>query len=824
MNLFFTSGSLLVQFQKKVSECLLTALLFLALVCPFLSLAADVVASETVVSAVAPAAAAPLFPGLSELGPRSSELVDFVAKSEEKLQQLSDLSKLNEALSGVSENFKKITVEIEPLGSPDEWYVDRLTLYINQFSQVRQNLDNLQQKLTTRQQEVEGIREQARSDKEFWTAWGAELKNQDIKLPQQTLTQVKKLLGQLDASLKKTTAPLLQLQEKIATFHRQVGTAGDSLSLSLGKLRKATFRKNAYSFGSAKFYHQFTADLQTQVKEGVAVTLIFNKSYLKGNGWLLGLMVVVFLLVAGFLRHYQSKLQETDEWHFILRHPWAAASFFSVIIFWFWFPAPPPLFRFIFLVLAAISATSLAIPLLANRRQVWVLALAALVVFLTSAFRLIALPQPLFRLYIALLAVIFIPLLLQQVLLSKKLRKNGEGRLFRALMRLTVVVLAISLVGQVAGYMNFSTWLIQATFESGMVLLFAKMAVMLIVGGIDLGNGLLIQSGQPFFIEFGAELTLRLKKLLRFLIYGFSIFYLLPVWRLFATMNESWNFFSQLTIEFGNFSLSMQMLVSAVIAFYLSLQVSWILQGVSDAQVLTRHSVDRGVRDAVKKLIHYGVVLIGFLIALSLLGLSLQHFIVVLGAFGVGIGFGLQDIVNNFLSGLILLFERPIKVGDGVLIDGEYGTVIQIGLRSTVVKNLDEAELIVPNSHMISQKVTNWTLTNRRVRVVVPVGVAYGSDLEKVLAILTDVSNEHPMVLKKPKPSPLFVEFGDSSLNFELRVWINNVDNRPNIKNELLLAIDRRFREEGIEIPFPQQDLHLRSIAPGVFPMHDSEQ
>lgn len=796
---------------------LVSAILCVCLICPIQSWAADLVATGMVV------AETPVFPGLSELGSRSTTLTDFVAKSEERLQQLADLSKQNEALAEASEQFKKVTEEIKSLGSPDEWYVDRLTHYINQFSQGRQALDGMQQKLAVRQQEVEEIREQARKDKEFWSAWGAELKKQDVKIPQQTLAQVKKSLRQLDDSLKKTTAPLLQLQEKIGTFYREVSAAGDVLSQSLEKLRKATFRKNAYSFFSADFYRQFTVDLRVQAKEGLLAALKFNKSYLKENGWLLGLMAAVFLVVAGLLRHYQSKLQKTDEWRFVLSHPWATACFFSVIGFWFWFPAPPSLFRFIFIALSAISATALAISLLENRRQIWVLSLAAAVIILTYTFRLIAFPQPLFRLYIALLAVIFIPLLIQQVLLSKKLRKNREGRFFRALMRLTVVVLAVSLVGQVAGYMNFSAWLIQASFETGMVLLFAKMAVMLMSGGIDLGNGLLVQSGQPFFMEFGTELAVRLKRLLRFLIYSFSIFYLLPVWRLFANMNESWNYFSQLAVEFGTFSLSMQMLVSAIIAFYLSLQVSWVLQGVSDAQVLTRHSVDHGVRDAVKKLIHYAVVLIGFLIALSLLGLNLQHFVVVLGAFGIGIGFGLQDIVNNFLSGLILLFERPIKVGDAVLIDGEYGTVIRIGMRSTVVKNLDEAELIVPNSQMISQKVTNWTLTNRRVRVVIPVGVAYGSDLEEVLAILTEVSEQHSLVLKKPKPSPLFVQFGGSSLDFELRVWISNVDNRLEIKNDLLLAIDRRFREEGIEIPFPQQDLHLRSVVPGIFPTHEAE-
>ena len=138
-------------------------------------------------------------------------------------------------------------------------------------------------------------------------------------------------------------------------------------------------------------------------------------------------------------------------------------------------------------------------------------------------------------------------------------------------------------------------------------------------------------------------------------------------------------------------------------------------------------------------------------------------------------------------------------------------SVVKIGLRSTVVETLDQAELIVPNSQIISQKVTNWTLSTRRVRLVVPVGVAYGSDVSLVMEILAAAGSEHPDVLDDPPVSPIFVAFGESSLDFELRAWIPNVDMRPRVKSELLLYIDRHFREAGVEIPFPQRDLHLRS-------------
>jgi small-conductance mechanosensitive channel len=193
-------------------------------------------------------------------------------------------------------------------------------------------------------------------------------------------------------------------------------------------------------------------------------------------------------------------------------------------------------------------------------------------------------------------------------------------------------------------------------------------------------------------------------------------------------------------------------------------------------------------------------------------GLDLQKFTIIAGALGVGIGFGLQNIVNNFVSGLILLFERPVKVGDTINIDDQWGTITRIGMRSTVFETLDRSEIIVPNSDLISQKVTNWTFTSNISRIVLTVGVAYGSSLDKVLEILMRVAKEHPDILNDPEASAIFTGFGESSIDFELRVWIADIGKRLKVKSEMGQAVDRYFREEGITIPFPQRDLHLRSI------------
>jgi len=227
--------------------------------------------------------------------------------------------------------------------------------------------------------------------------------------------------------------------------------------------------------------------------------------------------------------------------------------------------------------------------------------------------------------------------------------------------------------------------------------------------------------------------------------------------------------------------------------------------------LLLRIRVEQGVRHAMVRLLHYFIVFVAFLLALSILGFDITKLTIILSALGVGIGFGLQSIVNNFVSGLILLFERPIRVGDSIEITGQWAEIKRIGLRSTTVQTFDQADVIIPNADLVTQQVTNWTLSSRQVRLLVPVGVAYGSDVSLVMEKLIACANSNHMVEKTPAPQVLFLNFGESSLDFELRVWVE-AENRLKVNSELHQQIDKSFREANIVIAFPQRDLHIRSI------------
>jgi small-conductance mechanosensitive channel len=200
------------------------------------------------------------------------------------------------------------------------------------------------------------------------------------------------------------------------------------------------------------------------------------------------------------------------------------------------------------------------------------------------------------------------------------------------------------------------------------------------------------------------------------------------------------------------------------------------------------------------------------LIIFQSLGINMSTLNVLFGALGVGIGFGLQNIVNNFISGLIILFERPIKIGDRIEIGDINGDVMEISGRASTILTNDNITIIVPNSEFISSQVINWSHSDRNVRFRIPVGVSYKEDPEKVRSILLGVAHDHPGILRKPDTLVLFDEYGDSSLNFYLVVWTTDYINRPNdLKSQLYYEIFKRFKKEGIEIPFPQRDIHLKS-------------
>jgi len=247
--------------------------------------------------------------------------------------------------------------------------------------------------------------------------------------------------------------------------------------------------------------------------------------------------------------------------------------------------------------------------------------------------------------------------------------------------------------------------------------------------------------------------------------------------------------------------------VFVVVLFWLA---GWLQRWLARGP-LKRTSLDAGSRQAVATITRYVLLLVGFLVLLQTAGIDLTTFNVLAGAIGIGVGFGLQNVVSNFISGLIIMFERPIKIGDRIVVDQVEGEVIEIGARATTVLTNDNIAILVPNSKFITENVVNWQYNDNNVRFRVPVSVAYGSDAATVEKLLLEVAQENKDVLEDPLPAVRLLEFGDNGLGFELRAWSSSLVHRKGrLTSALNRAIYDKFNEAGIEFPFPQRDLHVR--------------
>ncbi|NJD38841.1 MAG: mechanosensitive ion channel [Geobacter sp.] len=260
----------------------------------------------------------------------------------------------------------------------------------------------------------------------------------------------------------------------------------------------------------------------------------------------------------------------------------------------------------------------------------------------------------------------------------------------------------------------------------------------------------------------------------------------------------------------GTTPVTLEALLKLLILLLLLFYLSGKLRSLIADRLLSHTKMEMGARQAVGSIVRYLAVVIGFVVILQTAGIDLTALNVLAGAVGIGLGFGLQNIVNNFISGLIILFERPIKVGGRIVVGEVEGDVTHIGGRSTTVVTNDNISIIVPNSNVITENVINWSHNDRKVRFKIPVTVAYGTDIEQLERLLLQVAAECPDVLQDPPPATRLMAFGDYGLQYELRVWSTTLIHRKGVLiSKLNRAIYQAFREQGIEIPYPRRDVAI---------------
>ncbi len=398
---------------------------------------------------------------------------------------------------------------------------------------------------------------------------------------------------------------------------------------------------------------------------------------------------------------------------------------------------------------------------------------------------------------------------------------SGLIRCQGALRALITLFFFLVLIVELSGFRNLSIFLLVGLFSTYLLLILFKVTLVAIdetIGGFFSGKYPWQQKVRSAFgisEEESLMGVLWLGFIFKLLAWFTAFFLLLQAWGLSSEQRNTISSYLINGLHFGNLVIAPARILMGIFVFACCWTfVSWIKLRL-DKKWLESSQVSRSVQETLVTSTGYAGFALALLIGLSIAGVSFSNLAVIAGALSVGIGFGLQNIVNNFVSGLIILFERPVKRGDWISVGNTEGYVQKISVRSTLIQTFDRSDVIVPNSELISNQVTNMMLNDRYGRLIIPIGVAYGSDTELVRTILLDIAKANDKVIndgRAPMPYVLFLEFGDSSLNFELRCYLANIDERLVVKSEINYEIDRKFREHSISIPFPQRDLYIKEM------------
>jgi small-conductance mechanosensitive channel len=377
-----------------------------------------------------------------------------------------------------------------------------------------------------------------------------------------------------------------------------------------------------------------------------------------------------------------------------------------------------------------------------------------------------------------------------------------------------IAMLSISVVANLVGAVSLAEVLTEGTIDSGYIglALFAGAGVLNAIVHLTLAR----RQGSRFdaVTQRAGPLLQAIARLINVAAVVVWILAILGSFRMLRPVLRALHAVLTYPLTLGKVSVTLGSVLLFGGAVYAAFWIARWMRVILNDEVLPKMALPRGVANSVATLSYYAVVLLGLMFALAAAGFQMSQFAIVFGALGVGIGFGLQNIVNNFVSGLILMFERPIQPGDTVEVTGTNGIVREIGMRATTLKTGEGADVVIPNGTLLSEKLINWTMSDLNRRVDVDLGVAYDSDLRKVAALMIDITKACDGISLQPAPAVIFRGFGPSSVDFGIRAWTGKFADHASIRTELAIQVAAALTKAGIEIPFPQQDVHIRSIAP----------
>jgi small-conductance mechanosensitive channel len=611
---------------------------------------------------------------------------------------------------------------------------------------------------------------------------------------------------------------LVDLQAKISGHESAVATALDRLGIARSRIETSLLEPESpplwRAFGDSGRSWERAAGLLASESEAARAYLSRPGSQLAGQLAAFAAAAWLGLRLRRRAARFRADPQLADS-AVILERPFASAALVAFALAPLFHPSAPASVLALFRIALIVPVLRL-LPALAPRELFPAILVAAALALMGELRAALASISPLERgLFASELAIAAATLawFTRSPRLALIPDPQRIPRLLHRALRVALAALLAAMAGSAFGWSNLAHLIGSGTLRSAYAAIVLYSAARVVRAGLRAAALSDTVAQLRLFRVHGEAVqqsAARLVKLAAFALWAGLTLDGFGVWDAFTRIARgAW----ELQLAYGSLAISL----GDVLTFALTLWVAWalarLLRFALEGDVLTNFEIRRGVAYAVARTAQYVVLLLGFFAAAAAASIDINRFAVLAGAFGVGIGFGLQNIVNNFVSGLILLYERPIQVGDSIEVGGVFGDVSRIGVRASTVRTWEGAEVIVPNATLISERVTNWTLSDRARRVDLPVGVAYGSNPHAVIELLLRCAREHRAVLAQPEPAALLLGFGDSALAFELRFW-TYLDGFLPVTSEIALAVHDALAAAGIAIPFPQRDLHLRSVTP----------
>jgi potassium-dependent mechanosensitive channel len=757
-------------------------------------------------------------------------LPDVAARSIELGQMLRDASaglpsteQLEALQKGISENSELIDSKLEDAnkmlaGSPNSLEVREEENY---WRGMAAYTASWQQQLLTWANDAQAAITMVDTQEPVWTATLVENKdNHDLgpvlTVIENNLTDLKRVRKQAQDVLQSA----VKLQIKVGTFDQTADTMVSELSQARVRLKGHLLDRDSLPLW--KLASRREAGESPGIFHSVNSRVISIGFYLTEHwGAIAFLLLVLFVSVLLAKRMHilvcdkQPQDQMEEDAYQILRHWFALATLPALILGYALAPSAPITLLGITILLSFFPILTILPPLVGPRMRVLLYAFAALYVF-NWTVSLLGLGAVVRR------DILFFSNLLLFAFLAYRVRPSRKvavpdgwwGRVLWLGIRVAVVLLGVSLVANLLGYVKLAHFLAIAFIYSSFVAISVFTAVK--VSTILLTVGLRSPLAEQFAaVRLHREGIVRwIPRILRWT----GVF----IWCTAALdllgLRDGVQTGLQRFLDFQIAGSASGVTFGSLLGFFLILTLGYAVASTVRfffrEEIFRRFHMSRGLPELISSIVYYSLLLVVALGAINVGGIELNKFTVLTGAFGVGVGFGLQNIINNFVSGLILQFERPIHIDDILEVDTSTGRVTRIGIRSSTIQTFQGAEVIIPNATLISNKVINWTLSESQRRRELPVGVAYGTDPKVVLKILRDAAARHELVLSKPEPMAYFKGFGASSLDFELHFWVMQENNGLLITSEVAMAAMQMLEDAGIEIPFPQSDLHLRSIDP----------